>query len=128
MADNLQVPKDLSDEKSLRAFLIELTSKFSINLENINKNSIYISYELIHQVDSIPSYTEVTYNTRGLIVRIDIWDYPSKTTKLFTKVITYSNNQIASIKITNEQTNEKISKIFTYDIKGNISIEEISLI
>jgi len=68
------------------------------------------------------AYKELTYSGDN-ITRVDVWSTPGKTTKLFTKIITYTNNIISTITLTDEQTSNTLTKTLTY-VGGRISVIE----
>ena len=142
MADKLQVPKNLSDEKALRQFLTELTGNISGGNTEINKyytinpttaipmdTSKYdnhIKYdELFSLFDSsmASNYSEISYDSDAKIIGVDVWDTDSKVTKLFTKVINYDGDKVSSIQITYEPTSFSITKTFTYSGDSISSME-----
>jgi len=63
-------------------------------------------------------YTELTYDINDKVIQQDMWDTPSKVTQIFSKVFTYSGNQVTTIQITNILDGAVLTKSFTYDING----------
>ena len=64
-------------------------------------------------------YHEISYNS-GDVSSIDIWTDINKGTKLFTKVFTYQSGDLTQIVTTDEISNATLTKVFTYDVDGNL--------
>jgi hypothetical protein len=66
-------------------------------------------------------YHEITY-TSGNVSSIDIWENSGKTTKLFTKALTYdgTTGNLTQIVVTDEVNSSTLTKAFTYDVDGNL--------
>ena len=64
---------------------------------------------------------EITY-TNGNVSSIDIWENSGKTTKLFTKALTYdgTTGNLTQIVVTDEVNSSTLTKAFTYDVDDNL--------
>ena len=66
-------------------------------------------------------YHEITY-TSGNVSSIDIWEDSGKSTKLFTKALTYdgTSGNLTQIVVTDNVNSSTLTKAFTYDVDGNL--------
>ena len=92
--------------------------------EKINELSSTIgSFEIDSDFKAAYSnyYHEITY-TSGNVSSIDIWENSGKTTKLFTKALTYdgTTGNLTQIVVTDEVNSSTLTKAFTYDVDGNL--------
>ena len=92
--------------------------------EKINELSSTIgSFEIDSDFKAAYSnyYHEITYNS-GNVSSIDIWENSGKTTKLFTKALTYdgTTGNLTQIVVTDEVNSSTLTKAFTYDVNGNL--------
>lgn len=77
----------------------------------IQRGSLENAFNMAHET----AYKEITYNGEDKITNIDIWDTNEKNTKLFSKVISYNeDNQIGETTITDEVDNKILTKTITY--------------
>ena len=59
------------------------------------------------------SYMEMTY-TGDDVTGVDYWKTSAKTTKLFTKVLTYTSGVLTSITVTDNQTSKVLTTTISY--------------
>jgi len=66
-------------------------------------------------------YHEISY-TSGNVSSIDIWEDSGKSTKLFTKALTYdgTSGNLTQIVVTDNVNSSTLTKAFTYDVDGNL--------
>ena len=86
------------------------TSNTGIDIIDLDFKAAYSSY-----------YHEITY-TSGNVSSIDIWEDSGKSTKLFTKALTYdgTSGNLTQIVVTDNVNSSTLTKAFTYDIDGNL--------
>ncbi len=131
MADSLQVPKDLKDEIALRQFLIALsnnTGSTGAVTKNYNiyptesipmdttKYDEHIEYDDMFTLFNTvlkTGYTEYVY-ADNKVTQVNVWEDNLKTNKLYTKDLTYTDDKITQITITDEQTSNSLTKTITY--------------
>jgi len=65
------------------------------------------------------AYSEFIF-VDGKLTSIDVWDTASKVTKLFTKTITYSGDDIDTVTLVDEVSGQTLTKTITFSL-GNIS-------
>lgn len=67
-------------------------------------------------------YHEISY-TSGNVSSIDIWEDSGKSTKLFTKALTYdgTSGNLTQIVVTDNVNSSTLTKAFTYDVDGNLA-------
>lgn len=71
------------------------------------------------------SYAETTFNTDGILVSSTTWSSPAKTSKIGSKVLTYTNGSLTSIVEKDGSDVTTLTKTLTYDSSGNLeSIEK----
>jgi len=80
-----------------------------------------LSLELAWDINNPSFYTEPTWDINGKITQSDVWDSPSKTLHLFTKVYTYTGAYLTKSVITRIYDGKKIQKDITYDINNRVS-------
>ena len=78
-----------------------------------------LSLELAFDINNPSFYTEPTYNM-GKITRSDIWDSPSKTLHIFSKVYTYTGPNLTQVVITREYDGKTLTKNITYDMSNRV--------
>lgn len=66
-------------------------------------------------------YSEPTYDINNKLLQYDIWDSSLKTVHVFTKVFTYSVNQVTQVDITHIPSGAVLTKTFTYNLAGYIT-------
>jgi hypothetical protein len=67
------------------------------------------------------SHAETTFNTDGILVSSTIWSSPSKTSKIGSKVLTYTNGNLTSIVEKDGSDVTTLTKTIAYDGDGNVS-------
>lgn len=73
-----------------------------------------LSLELQWSVSFPNYYSEPAYDINNKITRVDIWNNPSKSIHIFSKVFTYTGAQITDVLITRETDGQTLQKIITY--------------
>lgn len=66
-------------------------------------------------------YHEISYSS-GNVSSIDIWEDSGRSTKLFTKALTYdsTSGNLTQIVVTDNVNSSTLTKAFTYDVDGNL--------
>jgi hypothetical protein len=67
------------------------------------------------------SYAETTFNTDGILVSSTTWSSPAKTSKIGSKVLTYTNGSLTRIVEKDGSDVITLTKTITYDGDGNVS-------
>ena len=67
-------------------------------------------------------YHEISYTVAGNVDTIQVWENNTKTTKLFTKALTYdsTSGNLTQIVVTDNVNSSTLTKAFTYDVDGNL--------
>lgn len=69
------------------------------------------------------AYSEFTYEQRNL-TQVDVWETPAKLTKLFTRVLTYTQQNLTQVVTTDEITETTLTQTFTYTISNDLFSRE----
>jgi len=96
----------------------------SVTLSSLNSGGTPPDYSktqflLAYQQAYDTMYTEMVY-TSGDLTQINIWEDNSKTTKLFTRDISYTTGNVTQVLTTDELTSETLTKSITYTIGGDV--------
>jgi len=67
-------------------------------------------------------YSEFTYDVSGNLTNVDVWETSGKLLKLFSKVLTYTTGSLTGVSLTDEVNTKTLTKVFSYDVSGNLSI------
>lgn len=67
------------------------------------------------------SYVETTFNTDGILVSSTTWSSPAKTSKIGSKVLTYTNGNLTSIVEKDGSDVVTLTKTIAYDGDGNLA-------
>ena len=93
--------------------------------DRLATNMGLLEMQLAFQYSFLANYKELTYDLTGLTL-IEIWDTPSKGTKLFNKALTYSDNNLTQIVLTRISDGKVLTKNFTYEDGNLISVTSVT--
>jgi hypothetical protein len=66
------------------------------------------------------AYAEFTYAPNKDLTQVDVWDVAAKTTKLFTRVLTYTGNDLTSVVTTDDVSGAILTSVYTWSAQGNL--------
>jgi len=98
---------------------VTLTGATSVNLIT-QRAEIEGQFKVAYLTD----YTELT-KVGDKLTQVDVWDTAAKATKLFTKILQYSDDQITSTSLTDEVRGAVLTKTFTYSGDDLIDITKV---
>lgn len=101
-------PAEAADLKDLTAHLKGIDD--SIGLNDVTPR---LGLEKLFNVAFDDHYAEFSYMGNNLIT-IDIWEDSGMSTKLFTRTLTYTSNNLTGVVTTDEQTFEVLTSTLTY--------------
>ena len=79
-----------------------------------------LSLELAWDISHPSFYSEPTYDINGRITRTDVWDTPAKALHIFSKVFTYTGNNLTQVLTSRLYDGKTILKVVGYDINNRI--------
>lgn len=103
-------------------FFLQSLQKDNTTLSDVNiAASLLLNFNLARTA----TYTEYTY-TGTNITKIEIWTDSTKTTKLFTKTLSYSGDKLSGYTMTDHINSKTLTAIFSYSgdklVSRNLSI------
>jgi hypothetical protein len=84
------------------------------NVSELTNDANYVTETEAFTGDFGDYFNELTY-TDGVVTKIETYDSPAKTTKKFTKTLSYTNGYLTQISNLNEATSASITKTLTYN-------------
>ena len=87
-----------------------------------------LSFKLLFDVARKTRYVELTYAPNGDLSQVDVWDVnpvPGPATKLFTRVLTYTGDDLTQVVTTNEQSGETLTATLVYASGDLFSVNEV---
>lgn len=104
-----QITGTLSNQTDLQTALDAKT--------NLDRQKLEINYNQAYST----AYHELTYDINDKLTQIDIWQTSGKLLKLFTKVLTYTGDELTQVLITDEIASKTLTKVLAYDINGKLT-------
>jgi hypothetical protein len=92
-------------------------------VDGISADVARLEANLLYDEALATCFKELEY-TGDLLTTINLYEDSSKTNKLFTKVLSYTDSKLSSTTVTDERTGSTLSKAFTYSGEQLIEVNE----